>query len=86
MPSADSGTAFSETANNERILFTSESVGEGHPGKRDIHMGYQIKSFNSADIVKLFSAENLSKSAKLVGCEAVITFGEIIFKSLDSRL
>ena len=32
MPSADSGTAFSETANNERILFTSESVGEGHPG------------------------------------------------------
>ena len=53
---------------------------------RDIHMGYQIKSFNSADIVKLFSAENLSKSAKVVGCEAVITFGEIIFKSLDSRL
>ena len=36
MPSADSGTAFSETANNERILFTSESVGEGHPGMTEI--------------------------------------------------
>ena len=34
MPSStDTGSAFSETQNNERILFTSESVGEGHPGK-----------------------------------------------------
>ena len=35
LPSGDSGTAFSETAgaNSERILFTSESVGEGHPDK-----------------------------------------------------
>lgn len=32
MPSADTGSAFSEGSNNERILFTSESVGEGHPG------------------------------------------------------
>ena len=30
----DTGSFFSETSNqNERILFTSESVGEGHPGK-----------------------------------------------------
>ena len=29
----DTGSFFSETSNqNERILFTSESVGEGHPG------------------------------------------------------
>ena len=34
MPSStDTGSAFSETQNNERILFTSESVGEGHPGR-----------------------------------------------------
>ena len=31
MPSADTGSAFSE-GTTERILFTSESVGEGHPG------------------------------------------------------
>ena len=31
---SDTGSFFSETSNqNERILFTSESVGEGHPGK-----------------------------------------------------
>ena len=30
---SDTGSFFSETSNqNERILFTSESVGEGHPG------------------------------------------------------
>ena len=31
--STDTGNAFSETSNNEKILFTSESVGEGHPGE-----------------------------------------------------
>ena len=31
--SGDTGSAFSETVNNERMLFTSESVGEGHPDK-----------------------------------------------------
>ena len=31
--STETGSAFSETSNNEKILFTSESVGEGHPGK-----------------------------------------------------
>jgi len=31
--STETGSAFSETSNNEKILFTSESVGEGHPDK-----------------------------------------------------
>ena len=32
--STETGSAFTETnSNNEKILFTSESVGEGHPGE-----------------------------------------------------
>ena len=32
-PSGDSGSFFADTKENEKILFTSESVGEGHPDK-----------------------------------------------------
>merc|ERR1719220_822775 len=31
--STETGSAFSETGSNAKILFTSESVGEGHPDK-----------------------------------------------------
>merc|ERR1712055_655925 len=31
--STETGVAFTETSSNEKILFTSESVGEGHPDK-----------------------------------------------------
>ena len=31
--SKETGSAFTESSDDERILFTSESVGEGHPGE-----------------------------------------------------
>ena len=77
--SGDSGTAFSETAaaNSERILFTSESVGEGHPDKMcdqisDAILDAHLKQDPDAKV----ACETVTKTGMVMVC------GEITFKAV----
>jgi len=69
MPSStETGSAFSETSNNnERILFTSESVGEGHPDK----MCDQVSD-------AILDAHLKQDPDAKVGCETVTKTGMIM--------
>ena len=72
--SGDSGTAFSETAaaNSERILFTSESLGEGHTDK----MCDQISDAIFDPDAKKVACETVTKTGMVMLC------GEITSKAV----
>eukprot|EP00092_Neocalanus_flemingeri_P003042 GFUD01003251.1.p1 GENE.GFUD01003251.1~~GFUD01003251.1.p1 ORF type:complete len:396 (-),score=116.90 GFUD01003251.1:980-2167(-) len=64
---AETGGAFTETSNNEKILFTSESVGEGHPDK----MCDQVSD-------AILDAHLKQDPDAKVGCETVTKTGMIM--------